>query len=70
MPMEGYLMYKVTVIPVCVDLGDPVTIHDFMSEPEARAYILGVREWTGSEVREIRLNGHRVIYADPKQRGG
>jgi hypothetical protein len=64
--LKGEKMYKVTV-KSHHDIN--IHIHNFMSEPEARAYILGVQEWAIPEVK-ITLNGHRVNGADPKQRGG
>jgi hypothetical protein len=64
--MGVIIMYKVTIKS---HHGMNIIIHNFMSEAEARAYILGVREWAQVEM-EITLNGHRVSGANPKQRGG
>jgi len=69
-------MYKVVVkitytLPDGYFNGKDMFIHVFQTEPEARAYILGIREASyGYSNLTIILNGHRVTGADPKQRGG
>ena len=55
---------------VVVKTPTQILIHSFASEPEAKAYILGIRETNHANDVQIKLNGHRVTDANPKQRSG
>lgn len=65
------MMHKVSMVLS----GNQKIVHSFMSEPEARAYILGVLEMDAMShvhtwVVSLKLNGHRIKDANPKQRSG
>lgn len=53
-------MPKVTII---TNDGSPPITHVFLSDLEARAYILGVREWMGCKdgvITKIKMDGKEV----------
>jgi hypothetical protein len=57
--MDGDIMPKVTII---TNDGSPPITHVFLSDSEARAYILGVREWMDCKdgTVNIKLDGRKV----------